>query len=162
MEGGRRTSSVARFSGPSVERTIQWRHMITMVSQNTGNSIVCSILCLGLHQISRNKTLTGDRWIPSQRASNADFDVSLMAVSISCSTNCRMTGDLELHAVMMSKSTKRSMLFSSTLFPKLELRMSTCSRLRWCKAIGTTWLWKLMLCPIISVWWRHPYNHSHN
>ena len=39
---------------------------------------------------------------PSQRASNADFDVSLMWVRISCSTDSRMAGDLRLHDVRVT------------------------------------------------------------
>ena len=47
---------------------------------------------------------TSHRWIPLTRASNADFDVSLMWVCKSCWTNGRMTCDLRLHDVHVTSS----------------------------------------------------------
>ena len=44
-----------------------------------------------------NSPVTGE--FPSQRASNADFHVSLVWVHISCQSNSPMTADLRLHDV---------------------------------------------------------------
>ena len=54
--------------------------MSAMASQITGMSIVCSIVCSGADQRKRQSTVSlafvressGDRWFPSQRASNAE------------------------------------------------------------------------------------------
>ena len=51
--------------------------------------------CRVIGPLCGNSPVTGE--FPSQRASNADFDVSLKWVRISCKTNSRMTGDLRLH-----------------------------------------------------------------
>ena len=66
-----------------------WRHQLETFS-------VLLALCPG------NSQVTGD--FQSQRASNADFDVSLMWVHISCYENSRMAGDLRLHYVNVTSS----------------------------------------------------------
>ena len=53
-------------------------------------------LCAG------NLSVTGE--LSSQRTSNADFDISLMSVWLSCWTNSLMTGDLRLHGVHVTSS----------------------------------------------------------
>ena len=71
---------------------------------------------------------TSHRWIPLTRASNADFDVSLMWVCISCWTNGRMTCDLRLHDVHVTSScitepTNSPVLWDIVIYSFISLNM---------------------------------------
>ena len=71
---------------------------------------------------------TSHRWIPLTRASNADFDVSLMWVCISCWTNGQMTCDLRLHDVHVTSScitepTNSPVLWDIVIYSFISLNM---------------------------------------
>ena len=66
-----------------------WRHQMEAFS-------VILALCAG------NLLVTGK--FPSQKVSNADFDVSLMWVRLSCKTNSTNIGDLRLHDAHVTSS----------------------------------------------------------
>ena len=69
-----------------------------------GNSPVIGVLSDAGGENDGSSAIFERSLFPSQRASDAEFDVSSMWVSISCQRNIRMTGDLRLHEVHVTLS----------------------------------------------------------